>query len=108
MVTLVLGDSQLMAKAEAMFSTGEISQKRMARSEFLTPLLDKYPDSPYAERAQNMLDDLESEEYERQLKNKMRLGKEPSSESERLVIRAWDCERLGDRLTAVENYEAVI
>lgn len=103
-----LNDDQLMSRAEALFVSGEIADKREARDTFLLPLLESFPTSPHANQAKLMVEEVESDIFGRQLKYKIRLGKDLTSESERLVKRAWDYEKLGDRITARENYEAVI
>lgn len=74
----------------------------------LATLQRRFPDGKYGSLVQDYVDKIDAHKAEEVLKNKMRFGKEPSNEGERLYKQARDFELFGDRVTALEKYESMI
>lgn len=73
----------------------------------LKTLVGRYPEGKRAEQARTWLDQIGMYRAERRIETNVRLGKEPSNEAERLYVEAQQYEKFGDRLTALERYEAM-
>jgi len=73
----------------------------------LESLIALYPDGEHAEQAQLWLDQIEMYRAERRVETNVRFGREPKLEAERLYVEAQQYEKFGDRLTALEKYEAM-
>lgn len=87
----------------------EVNDQNLIRARrSLEPLLERFPDGEYAEEATEMLDSVNAQLAERRMKRRFRLGRDPKSESEKMAIRAWQLEDLGDREQAIAAYEDLI
>ena len=102
-----LSAEQLLDRGVALIETGKPANIRQAEHRFIRPLLQKYPDSPFADRGQGYLDQIEMDRADRQLKVKLRLGK-PLSEIERLYVRATRLEEFGDVMSSSAKYSAMV
>jgi serine/threonine protein kinase len=103
-----LGEKQLLAKAEGLMATSDRANWHEARRRYLEPLLQRFPESESAGRAQEFLDQIDIADAEARIKLNSRLGREPASEGERLYTEAWKYEQFGDRVTALEKYRSLI
>jgi tetratricopeptide (TPR) repeat protein len=74
----------------------------------LTKLQERFPAGQYASTVQQYVDKIEMHKAEERLRMKNRLGKDPTSEGERLYAQARQYELFGDRVTALEKYESMI
>ena len=100
-------EAELFAKADALMQSDEPSDWTYARTHYLGPLLDRFPDGDYAPAAQAHLDSIDMAQAERRMLTDIRYGREPASEGERLYADALRYEQFGDRLTALEKYRAL-
>lgn len=75
--------------------------------ETLKTMLARYPKGKHAEQGRNWLDQIEMYRTESRIEMNLKLGKDPESEAERLYLTASQYEKFGDRLTALEKYEAM-
>ncbi|QDT39546.1 serine/threonine protein kinase [Stratiformator vulcanicus] len=76
-----------------------------ARRRYIEQLLSRFPDGRYAEEAQGWIDRIEMSKRERQAITRARLSQPPRSAAEQLFVEAWQFQRFGDRVTALEYYE---
>jgi hypothetical protein len=102
------GEEELFRRGDALMASGDRSQWQEARIRYFEPLLAKFPDGEYAPRVREHLDTMEMEQAEARLMMNTRLGREPTSEGERLFADAWRYEQFGDRLTALEKYQGLV
>lgn len=104
-----LNEDQLIAKAEKQLANvEELYQKKDVMRKYLLPLLEKYPEGEHAEKAKQLVDDIEMEEAESDIEGRIRRNREAKSESERLYREAKRFEAFGDRLTALEKYRGLV
>jgi len=73
----------------------------------LKTMLARYPQGKHAEQGRQWLDQIEMYRTERRIETNLKIGKEPSNEAERLYLAAGQYERFGDRITALEKYQAI-
>jgi len=90
---------------EFMASTDAIERTNAERP--LQKLLANYPDGTHAEQAKTWLDQIGMSRVERRIQTNIRMGIDPKSEAERLYIEASQFEKFGDRLTALDKYQAM-
>ena len=109
-VTMLIMNSRseetLYARAEKHMAEADPSSWLEAESH-IKKLLDLYPDGERAEQAQLWLDQIEMYRAERRIETMLRLGRDPQTEGERLYVEAQQYERFGDRLAALEKYQAM-
>ena len=70
-------------------------------------LLTWYPESSNASQVQVWLDQLDMHRAKNRVETNIKFGREPQSEAERLYVEAQQFEKFGDRMTALEKYEAM-
>jgi len=102
-----VSERKLYAKAVALMDDGELQDWRLARRRYLRPLLERFPEGEYAERAQEQLDRIAMAVADEQLTRKVTIRK-LRSEGERLYLEAFSFEQFGDRATAQGKYESLI
>jgi len=73
----------------------------------LKTMLARYPKGEHASQGREWLDQIEMYRTERRIETNLKVGKEPANEAERLYLTAGQYERFGDRITALEKYEAI-
>ncbi len=73
----------------------------------LKTMLARYPKGAHFEQGRQWLDQIEMYRTERRIETNLKIGKEPTNEAERLYLAAGQYERFGDRITALEKYEAI-
>ena len=97
----------LLARAEKLMSTGERMDAYRARDEHLQRLVQAYPESPLAEKAKGLIDEVDMLQLTTRLRNRIKLGKELETEPERMLAEVWKYEQFGDRVTALEKYRSM-
>jgi hypothetical protein len=100
-------EAELLAKADALMQSDDPSDWTYARTHYLQPLLDRFPDGAHAAAAQAHLDAIDMAQAERRMLTNIRFARDPVSEGERLYAEARRYEQFGDRLTALEKYQAL-
>lgn len=73
----------------------------------LQRMLARYPEGEHAAEAEQWLAQIEMERAERRADTNFKLGVDADSEAERLYVEAREYERFGDRILAMEKYEAM-
>lgn len=103
-----LSEDQLIRSAERLMASENPVDWRQAEESYLLPLLKRFPDSDYIPKAQEHLDTVAMHQAEQHAKALQRLGRTPAHEGERLYSEALRFEQFGDRLTALDKYQAIV
>jgi serine/threonine-protein kinase len=103
-----MNEDQLLAKAAELMGSEDPVEWKTARDKYLTALQTRFPEGKSASTVREYLDRIEMHDAEEHLKNRMRLGKDPEGEGERLYAQARKYELFGDRVTALEKYRGMI
>jgi serine/threonine-protein kinase len=98
----------LWANAKVMMDSDDPVEWNRANELYLTQLQRRYPDGKSAQFVTDSIDKIQMRKAEEALKNRVRLGKDLTSEGERLYAQAVRYEQFGDRVTALEMYESLI
>lgn len=101
-------EQELFASAQPLMESDQPYQWKDAQMMYLEPLLERFPDGEYADRAREFIDKVAVHEVERRTLTNLKLGGEPKSEAERLLVEAWKFEQFGDRVTALEKYTSMV
>lgn len=99
-------ESTLFARAEKFMNSSEPNDWVHAERDLRT-LLGRYPQGTHTQQAGLWLDQIEMHRAERRVETNIRFGREPTTEAERLYVEAQQYEKFGDRLTALDKYEAL-
>ncbi|MCA9194602.1 MAG: serine/threonine protein kinase [Planctomycetales bacterium] len=105
---LPLGENGLRQRAEGLLASEQWIDWNTARDGYLTELLERFPEGPHAQWANEQIDWVDMQEMERRLERDQRLGRPPASEAARRYMEAHSYEDFGDRLTALEKYRAIV
>jgi len=109
-VTLVVirnrSEATLFSRAEKYMLQPKESEWIYAEQSLKT-MLARYPEGVHAAQGREWLDQIEMYRTENRIETRLKLGKDPESEAERLYLAAGQYEKFGDRLTTLEKYEAM-
>lgn len=103
-----LSESRLLASAEPLMASQEVSDWISARDRYLKPLLDRYPDGECAQKARDHLDKLDMYQADRRASAKAKSLDDPDNEGQRLYIEAGRYEQNGDRISQLEKYRSML
>ncbi len=103
-----LSEDKLLERARPLMESENPVDWTRAYDSYLVEVQRRFPNGKYSATVQEYIDRIDMHKAEEILKNKNRLGKEPSNEGERLYKQARDYELFGDRVTALEKYESMI
>jgi serine/threonine protein kinase len=98
-------DEQLLASAQALMAGEDRDAWRIARRDYLDPLLARSPQPVIAQQAQELIDRIEMAEAQERLQRNQQLNRSPSSPGEKLYVQARQFENFGDPATAVDRYQ---
>lgn len=101
-----LSEGQLFARAERLMKDPE--QHEFARSQYLEPLLKRFPSGQHAIQAQEYVDLIETDKAAAKVRNKAKTGRTPTCEGQKLCSEAFTMEQFGDQETALEKYKAIV
>lgn len=101
-----LSEAQLFARAEKLMKDPE--QREFASSQYLEPLLKRFPSGEYAVKAQEYIDLIETDKAAAKVRNKAKTGRTPTCEGQKLCSEAFTMEQFGDQETALEKYKAIV
>jgi serine/threonine protein kinase len=101
-----LGEDALYARAEVLMKSEELQTRQKAKSEYLDEMLRRFPDGKHAESAKEFLENLETDRAEDLLMAKIK-KKRVTEEIEKQFEEAYNFERFGDRVSAIETYESL-
>lgn len=102
-----LSEDKLYARAEVLMKSEDLQVRRKAKDEYLDELLRRFPKGKHAARANEFLENLETDMAEEQLMAKIKKGRELRDEVEKKFEEAYKFELFGDRVTAIERYNSV-
>lgn len=102
-----LGEEALYERAKVLMASQNSVDWKDARRQFITPLLEKYPEGEFADEANGWLLKIDTRDLERRIERRIKDNKEPENEPERLYMVARDFETFGDRLSAIDRYESL-
>jgi serine/threonine-protein kinase len=103
-----LNEDQLYARARPLMSSENESDWRTAMEQYVQPMRERFPEGKYAAELQEFVDKVEMAKAEKVIATNARFGRDPGSEGERLYVQARNYEQFGDRIAALEKYEAMI
>lgn len=103
-----LSEQQLRSRAEKQLTSNDSYYREDARDRYLVPLVERFPESENADWAREQIDVIEMEIAERQMERRIRFGRDPESETELKYLEASRFEKFGDRVTALEKYQAIV
>jgi eukaryotic-like serine/threonine-protein kinase len=101
-------EASLRRKAERLMANKDRLSYITARDDYLTPMLDQYPDGEHAQWAREQLDIIDMDKAESEMERHDRFNQDPNSEGERRYSEARRYERFGDRITALEKHKAFV
>jgi hypothetical protein len=102
-----LTPEQMIARADLLMSSGQATDLYEAEHSYLRPLVEDYPGTDAARRAQEHLDVLEMERTDSLLRRRKNLGKEPENEAARLYLEAVGLEE-SDVTAAREKLQGLV
>ncbi|MGI8981889.1 MAG: serine/threonine protein kinase [Pirellulaceae bacterium] len=103
-----MSPEQMIATADRLMASEDPTQRREAELAYLRPLVESYPGTQFASRAQEHLDIIDMQLAENRLKKLHKLGREPNIEAARLYLEAAKFEEFGDRVTALDKYQSIV
>jgi len=103
-----LDEETLFARAQPLMESESPVDWKRAEEQYLKSLRKRFPDSKYASEIQAFDDRYAMYRADTRARNNERLGRSPESEAERQYVEASRFEKLGDKLTAWQKYEALI
>jgi tetratricopeptide (TPR) repeat protein len=103
-----MSEDALYYRAAELMRSNDAYKHQEALDKYLRPYLERYPDGKYVEQVRQWIDEIEMDRAERRAILNARLGREPSSEAERLFMSAWRLEQFGDLFSALERYRSLV
>lgn len=99
-------EDQLMARAEKLNASEFNMDWREARDRYLQPLVEKFPDGRHAEKAHQMIVDIDKRSLNKEMHLPKRM-KEPANEAEKQLLAAEYFLKFGDRVTALRKFRSI-
>lgn len=103
-----LRPEQMIARADELMASDDGGQRLEAEQSYLRPLIERYPDTEFAQRAQEHLDVIEMDRTDSLLKRRKRLGKDPENETARLYLEALELEEAGEPEAARGQLQSIV
>lgn len=101
-------EETLRRRAEAMLVDADIVTMNLAMDNYLTPLVERFPDGPNAKWAQERIDEIEVLNLDRKINTSLRFGRELKSNEERQLAEAIKLENATEKEAALKQYRAII
>ena len=102
-----LNESQMRGKAEELLAQNSRNALNRAKTSYLIPMMEKYPDGEHAAWAQDQVDRVNMVQAEHALSVKLKRNFPLKNEGERLYAEANEFERFGDTATALDRYRSM-
>ena len=102
-----LNENQMRGRAEELLARENRNSLNQAKSSYLIPMLEKYPDGVHVDWAREQLERVEMIQAEHVLEVKLKTNRPLSNEGERLYAEAYDFEKFGDVATALDRYRSM-
>jgi tetratricopeptide (TPR) repeat protein len=103
-----LSPEQMIARADELMAADDTGQRLEAEQDYLLPLIERYPDTDFARRAQEHLDVIEMHRTDTALKRRKKLGKDPENETARLYLEALELEESGEPAEARKKLQSLV
>ncbi|WP_010584497.1 serine/threonine protein kinase [Schlesneria paludicola] len=101
------GEEQLMARADKLLLTEYTADWREAKTKYLQPLIERFPEGRYAEKAHQMMVDIDKKVLDKDMHSPRRLREGPANEQEKLFLAAEHFLKFGDRITALRQFRSI-
>ncbi|HEY0983295.1 serine/threonine protein kinase, partial [Schlesneria sp.] len=101
------GEEKLMARAEKLMQSEFAMDWRVAKETCLTPLLDRFPEGRYADKAHQMIIDIDKWTLDKEMHSAKRLKQGPANEAEKQFLSAEHFLKFGDRITALRKFRSI-
>lgn len=102
------GEAKLMATAEKLMAEDNKVDLTAAKDQYLATLLKKYPEGRYAEKAHQMVVDIEKKIGNLDLHNPRRRKDGKLNEAEKKLLEAEGLAKFGDRVSARQIYRSIV
>ncbi|MDZ4848084.1 MAG: serine/threonine-protein kinase [Pirellulaceae bacterium] len=106
--TRPLSEEALRKRAGNLMAKAQPEAYEQARDLYLLQLVARFPDGPHATWAREQLDIVDMDSAERKMERNRRFNRDAASEGERKYEEAQQFKRFGDRVAAMERYQAII
>jgi eukaryotic-like serine/threonine-protein kinase len=103
-----MSEQQLIREADSLMASENPVDWRKAEESYIQPLLTRFPKSDYLPKAKEHLDTIAMHQAQQHAKTLQRLGRTPTHEGERLFVEAQRYEQFGDRVSALDKYQAMV
>lgn len=100
-------EEKLITRLKPLMESENVVDWKEAES-LIAELLENYPNTEFQDEIANFNARYAMYRAETRARNNERLGRSADSEAERLFTEAWEYEKMGDRMTAWQKYEALI
>lgn len=105
---LPLSEDTLQKRAARKLASTDWIHWNEARDEYLTLILDRFPNGKHVGWAKEQIEWVDMQEAERRIDRNQRMGIAPKSEAEIRYIEAKSFEDFGDNVTALEKYRGIV
>jgi eukaryotic-like serine/threonine-protein kinase len=102
-----LNEDQMRARAEELLLQESRTSMNQAKTSFLEPMLQRFPDGQHADWAREQIDRVDMLQAEQALSVKLKRNLPLKNEGERLYAEASQFERFGDTSTALDKYRSM-
>ena len=101
------GESTLMSRAEKLLESEYAMDWKVAKDNCLKPLLERFPEGRYAERANLLIIDIDKRTTDKEMHSAKRLKQGPANEAEKQLLSAEHYLKFGDRVTALRKFRSI-
>ena len=101
------GEDQLMERAEKLLQSEFAMDWKVAKEKCLLPLIKKFPEGRYAEKADLLIVDIDKRTTDKEMHSAKRLKQGPANEAEKLLLSAEYYLKFGDRVTSLRKFRSI-
>lgn len=101
------GEDRLMAHAEKLLASEFAMDWREARDKYLIPLTERFPDGRQAEKAHQLIIDVDKRSLDKEMHSTKRTNQGPANEAEKQYLQAEHLLKFGDRITALRKFRGI-
>jgi hypothetical protein len=99
-------EGRLYALAQPMMKSDDLEIREEAKKEYLDELIRRFPNGPHTAEAREFVENVEADRYEKMLMIRIEKGRE-KGELESHFKKAFEFEKFGDRVSAMEMYASL-
>lgn len=100
-------EDRLFELAQPLMKSDSQEEREQASTDYLNEMLRRFPNGKHAAAAREFAENVETDRVEKMLMIKIEKNRELKDESERLFKKAYEFEKFGDRVTAMEQYSSL-